>query len=93
MAALDIEVKQVLFTNSTGSYISFDEEFAKFPYVTVVVSGSGPGVSGSGSQNINSFITNVSKSGFGIEFSEAFTGYVHYKAARSDQVRLQNEQP
>lgn len=79
MAALDIESKQVLFTNSTGSYISFDEEFAKFPYVAVTVSGSVQDVT-----NVNSFITNVSKSGFGIEFSEAFTGYVHYKAARSD---------
>ena len=79
MAALDIESKQVLFTNSTGSYISFDEEFRKFPYVTVVVSGSAQDVT-----NVNAFITNVSKSGFGIEFSEAFTGYVHYKAARSD---------
>ena len=79
MAALDIEAKQVLFTNSTGSYISFDEEFAKFPYVTVVVSGSSANTT-----NVNAFITNVSKSGFGVEFSEAFTGYVHYKAARSD---------
>lgn len=79
MAALDIEAKQVLFTSSTGSYISFDEEFAKFPYVTVVVSGSAQDAT-----NVNAFITNVSKSGFGIEFSEAFTGYVHYKAARSD---------
>ena len=82
MAALQIEHKRVEFNNSTGSYISFDEEFAKFPYVTVVVSGSVH--PNSGTSNVNSFITNVSKSGFGIEFSEAFTGYVHYKAARSD---------
>tara|TARA_B100000700_G_scaffold328619_1_gene447049 strand:- start:2613 stop:2867 length:255 start_codon:yes stop_codon:yes gene_type:complete len=81
--ALDLEINKVEFNKSTGSYISFEEEFAKFPYITVVVSGTAH-THKSGSQNINSFVSNVSKSGFSIEFSDAFTGYVHYKAARAE---------
>jgi hypothetical protein len=82
MSALDLEIRQVLLTGVTGSYISFTEPFIKFPYITVVLSGTVVGVN-SGS-NLNSSIRNVSVTGFDLEFSEVFTGYVHYKAARSE---------
>lgn len=83
MSALDLEVRQVLLTGVTGSYISFTEPFIKFPYITVVLSGTAGAWHNSGS-NLNSSIRNVSVVGFDLEFSEVFTGYVHYKAARSE---------
>lgn len=61
----------------TGTYISFDQEFVKYPYISVILSGTNRN-----SANVNSFIRNVSVAGFDIEFSDAFTGYVHYIAAR-----------
>ena len=79
MPALDLEIRQVALTEVTGSYISFTEPFLKFPYVTVTVSGS-VGTS----PYINCSIRNVSIQGFDVEFSDVFTGYVHYKAARAE---------
>ncbi|MDB4337425.1 hypothetical protein OAA09_00245 [bacterium] len=80
MSALDLEVRKIALHGVTGSYITFTEPFIKFPYVTITVSGS---VS-QGSANINTNVRNISTVGFDLEFSETFTGYVHYKAARSE---------
>ncbi len=77
--ALELEVRKVQLTAVTGSYISFSEKFIKFPYVNVVTVASDASV-----QNVNSSIRNVSISGFDLEFSDVFTGYVHYMAARSE---------
>ena len=79
MPALDLEVRQVALTEVTGSYISFTEPFLKFPYVTVTLSGSA-----GTSPNVNASISNMSIQGFDLEFSDVFTGYVHYKAARAE---------
>ena len=77
--ALELEIRKVTLTSVTGSYISFEDTFIKYPYVNVTLL---PSVSGS--DNINAFIRNVSINGFDLEFSDVFTGYVHYMAARSE---------
>ena len=64
------------FHGSTGSYISFEQEFVKYPYISTIL------VSDTDSANVNSFIRTVSVKGFDIEFSDEFSGYVHYIAAR-----------
>jgi len=79
MAALELEVRKVLLKTVTGSYISFEDEFVKYPYVNVTLSGTV-----AGQENVNASVRNVSVSGFDLEFSDIFTGYVHYMAARSE---------
>lgn len=79
--ALELEVRKVLLSAVTGSYISFDDKFIKFPYVNVTLAPIDGAVSGS---NVNASVRNVSVSGFDLEFSDTFTGYVHYMAARSE---------
>ena len=80
MPALDLEIRKLELNAVTGTYVSFSEPFLKFPYVTITLSGS---VS-QDSANINTTVRNCSVSGFDIEFSETFTGYVHIKAARAE---------
>ena len=80
--ALELEIRKVLLTGVTGSYISFDDKFIKFPYVNVTLVASS--VSLSSGSNVNASVRNVSVSGFDLEFSDTFTGYVHYMAARSE---------
>jgi hypothetical protein len=77
--ALELEIRQVSLSSVTGSYISFSDTFIKYPYVNIVLI---PGLAGQ--DNVNAFISNVSISGFDLEFSDVFTGYVHYMAARSE---------
>ena len=80
--ALELEVRKVELTAVTGSYISFEDKFIKFPYVNVTIVASS--LLMASSSNINASVRNVSVSGFDLEFSEVFTGYVHYMAARSE---------
>ena len=77
--ALELEIRQVTLSGVTGSYISFEDTFIKYPYVNVVLI---PTLSGQ--DNVNAYIRNVSISGFDLEFSALFSGYVHYMAARSE---------
>ena len=77
--ALELETRQVTLTSVTGSYISFADRFIKYPYVNVVLE---PSVTGQ--DNVNAFVSNVSTSGFDLEFSDLFTGYVQYMAARTE---------
>ena len=79
------------FHGSTGSYISFDQEFVKYPYISIMLVSSGSitpseeddeGHDHADSANVNAFIRTVSVKGFDVEFSSGFSGYVHYIAAR-----------
>ena len=66
--ALELEIKKVQLLGVTGSYISFEQPFIKFPYVNFVLV---PSLAGQ--DNVNAFIKNVSINGFDIEFSECPT--------------------
>jgi len=77
--ALELEIRKVSLSKVTGSYISFSDTFVKYPYVNVTLL---PTLSGS--DNVNAYVRNVSINGFDLEFSDMFTGYVHYMAARSE---------
>jgi hypothetical protein len=77
--ALEVEIRKVSLSKVTGSYISFSDTFVKYPYVNVTLL---PTLSGS--DNVNAYVRNVSINGFDLEFSDVFTGYVHYMAARSE---------
>ena len=78
MAALEQEHnRKGPFHGVTGSYISFDDEFVKYPYVSVMLEATG-----SQTGNVNAFVRTVSVKGFDIEFSHEFSGYVHYIASR-----------
>ena len=80
--ALELEIRKVQLSGVTGSYISFEDTFIKYPYVSVVLLSSAS--KENGQDNVNAYVRNVSISGFDIEFSELFNGYVHYMAARSE---------
>ena len=76
--AVEIEVGEIVFTNTdTGSY-TFESTFETVPHITAISYDS----ESNNTANVNIYVDSISITSVTIKASAAFTGKVHFHAIR-----------